>query len=205
MTTIIDYGAGNIKSVEKAFTFLGFPASLSDNPKDILKSERVILPGDGSFGYAMESLKKSGLIPVIKEVVEKKIPFLGICLGYQLLFNGSEEDGGVEGLSLFDGECKRFPDDKGLTVPQIGWNSLNIQKHEGIYEGIDSNPYVYFVHSYYVKCKNRDLVSATTDYALEYDSSIESGNAFGLQFHPEKSSSVGLSMLRNFCKCTRNE
>lgn len=205
MTAIIDYGAGNIRSVEKAFSYLGFPAICTDDPKEILNSERVILPGDGSFGYAMDSLKNTNLIPVIKEVVCRNIPFLGICLGYQLLFDGSEEDGGVEGLSIFSGDCKRFPESLDIRVPQIGWNNLNIKKDDKVYKGLSGDVYVYFVHSYYVKCKDTSIVASTTEYGLEYDSSIQVGNAFGMQFHPEKSSSLGIEMLRNFCKCTQKE
>lgn len=198
MTVIIDYGAGNIRSVEKALRFLNEDVSITSDYKEITKAKKVVLPGVGSFGSAMDNLKSSGLIPVIKEITEKGTPFLGICLGYQILFNGSEEDGGVEGLGIFSGDVLKFPKTEGFTIPQIGWNSLSIKENEGLYKGIKDDPFVYFVHSFYVHSNDRDIVSSTTDYILEYDSSIKSKNIFGCQFHPEKSSEVGLKIISNF-------
>lgn len=200
MISIIDYDAGNIRSVEKALAFLGEEIICTGDPKVILNSDKVVLPGVGSYGSAMNSLRRSGLIPVIKEVCSNNIPFLGICLGYQLLFDGSEEEGGVEGLSIFPGDVVRFPKTKGFTIPQIGWNSLSVKKNNKLYKDIPNETFVYFVHSYYVKSKNRDIVASTTDYIVEYDSSIESENIYGCQFHPEKSSEKGLHILKNFCE-----
>lgn len=200
MISIIDYGAGNIRSVEKAFSFLGSNVIITSDIDTIKKSDRIVLPGVGSFGSAFSNLKKSGLIPVIKESIEDNKPFLGICLGYQMLFDGSEEDGGVEGLGIFPGNVKRFPKTDGFTIPQIGWNSLEFKNVSKIFEGLANESYVYFVHSYYVHSKDRDIVSSQTNYILDFDSSISSGNVYGCQFHPEKSSDVGLSILKNFLR-----
>lgn len=198
MTVIIDYDAGNIGSVEKAVSFLGADCICSRDKEDILKADRLILPGVGSYGYAMNSLKTADLIPVIKEYVEMGKPFLGICLGYQMLFDGSEEEGGVEGMKILPGDVLKFPKTEGFTVPQIGWNNLSIKIHDGIYKDIKDDSFVYFVHSYYVKSKDRDIVASTTDYILDYDSSVIAGNIVGCQYHPEKSSECGLHIIKNF-------
>lgn len=198
MIAIIDYGAGNVKSVENAVHYLGQDTVCTCNPNEIVNASHVIFPGVGSYGSAMKSLNSSGLIPVIREVIENRIPFLGICLGYQLLFDGSEEEGGVEGLHIFPGDVIRFPDDNALTIPHIGWNTLNILNEKGIFSNIDKEPFVYFVHSYYVQSENRDIVSSRTNYIVDYDSSIQHENVCGCQFHPEKSSSTGLMILKNF-------
>lgn len=200
MISIIDYGAGNIRSVEKAFSFLGCNVEITSDIQVIKKSEKIVLPGVGSFGSAFSNLKESGLIPVIKEAIADNKPFFGICLGYQMLFDGSEEDGGIEGLGIFQGDVKRFPQTEGFTIPQIGWNSLNLKKESKIFDGLANESYVYFVHSYYVESKDRNIVSSTTNYILDFDSSISSGNIYGCQFHPEKSSDVGLSILKNFLR-----
>jgi glutamine amidotransferase len=198
MTAIIDYGAGNLKSVEKALAKLGEPAVVTSDRKEILAAERVILPGVGAFGDAMASLKKMELDKVIREVAESKKPFLGICLGLQLLFEGSEESRGVEGLHLLDGQILRIPDQEGLKIPHIGWNSLAYPNEGRLFAGIPEESYVYFVHSYYLKATDEKIVRATTEYSTLIHASVEKDNLFACQFHPEKSGAVGLAILKNF-------
>lgn len=205
MIAIIDYDAGNIKSVEKAIQFLGEEVIITRNPADILSASGVILPGVGSFGDAMEKLHNYHLIPVIKEVVERKIPFLGICLGLQLLFEKSDESPGVEGLGILKGEIKRIPDNGELKIPHIGWNSLKLPNQGRLYKDIPEDSYVYFVHSYYLEAKEEDIVVATTEYGTKIHASVEKDNVFACQFHPEKSSSVGLKILENFLKLSKEE
>ena len=198
MISIIDYDAGNIKSVEKALEYLGEKPIITRDKDIILSSDKVILPGVGSFGDAMGKLKEYNLSNVIYDVVDAKKPFLGICLGLQLLFKDSEETPGVSGLGILDGSILRIPDDKELKVPHIGWNSLNIKDGATLFKGIADNSYVYFVHSFYLKAANENEVVATTEYATHIHASVEKDNIFACQFHPEKSSEVGLSILRNF-------
>ena len=198
MIAIIDYDAGNIKSVEKAFAYLGQDARITRDKDEILASERVVLPGVGSFGDAMGKLKEYGLDRVIYDVVDKKIPFLGICLGLQLLYESSDETPGVNGLGLLEGTINRIPDQPGLKIPHMGWNSLNIRLGATLFQGLEDNPYVYFVHSYYLKAKHEEEVAATTFYSALIHASVEKDNIFACQFHPEKSSTVGLSILKNF-------
>jgi glutamine amidotransferase len=198
MVAIIDYDAGNIKSVEKAIISLGETAVITRDRETILKADKVILPGVGAFGDAMEKLKSYGLVEVIGEVVNKKTPFLGICLGLQLLFDSSEESPGVEGLGILKGKIVKIPDDKGLKVPQIGWNSLKFPNKGRLFKGINEDAYVYFVHSYYLRADEPEIVTATTDYVVTIHASVEKGNVFACQFHPEKSSDVGLRILKNF-------
>ena len=205
MVAIIDYDAGNIKSVEKAIQFLGEQVVITRDPKEILSASHVILPGVGAFGDAMEKLQKYGLIPVIKEVVNRKIPFLGICLGLQLLFEKSEESPGVHGLGILEGEIKRIPEEEGLKIPHIGWNSLKYATKGRLYEGIEEDSYVYFVHSYFLKAKEPEIVAATTEYGTLIHASVEKENVFACQFHPEKSSAVGLKILENFIKINGGE
>ena len=205
MIAIIDYDAGNIKSVEKAIQFLGEDVIVTRNPAEILNASGVILPGVGSFGDAMEKLHKYNLIPVIHEVVERKIPFLGICLGLQLLFEKSDESPGVEGLGVLKGEIKRIPDKEGLKIPHIGWNSLKFPNEGRLYEGISEDSYVYFVHSYYLEAMENAIVMATTEYGTNIHASVEKDNVFACQFHPEKSSSVGLKILENFLKISKED
>ena len=205
MVAIIDYDAGNIKSVEKAIQFLGEDVIVTRNPAEILNASGVILPGVGSFGDAMEKLHKYNLIPVIHEVVERKIPFLGICLGLQLLFEKSDESPGVEGLGVLKGEIKRIPDKEGLKIPHIGWNSLKFPNEGRLYEGISEDSYVYFVHSYYLEAMENAIVVATTEYGINIHASVEKDNVFACQFHPEKSSSVGLKILENFLKISKED
>lgn len=198
MVAIIDYDAGNIKSVEKALLHLGEEVMITRDREKILNSDKVILPGVGAFGDAMEKLRSYGLDKVIYEVVEKKIPFLGICLGLQLLFEKSDETPGVKGLGILPGEVLRIPDKEGLKIPHMGWNSLHLQNNGRLFQGIPEDTYVYFVHSYYLKAADEGIVAATTEYTTHIHASVESGNVFACQFHPEKSSDVGLKILKNF-------
>jgi glutamine amidotransferase len=198
MIAIIDYNAGNLKSVEKALALIGEPSVITSDRREILAADRVILPGVGAFGDAMAQLKKMELDKVIREVAEAGTPFLGICLGLQLLFESSEESPGVEGLHILDGRILRIPDQEGLKIPHIGWNSLKYPNKGRLFEGIPEESYVYFVHSYYLKAADGRIVCATTDYSTLIHASVEKDNIFACQFHPEKSSSVGLAILKNF-------
>ena len=198
MTAIIDYDAGNIKSVEKALLFLGENACVTREKEKILGADKVILPGVGSFGRAMEKIRSYGLEDVIKETIDKGTPFLGICLGLQLLFERSEESAGVKGLGILKGDILRIPEKDGGKVPQIGWNSLRYPNRGRLFEGILEDAYVYFVHSYYLKAEEEGIVTATTEYNTLIHASVEKDNVFACQFHPEKSSIVGLGILRNF-------
>lgn len=198
MIAIIDYDAGNIKSVEKALKRLGQDVKVTRDREEILHADKVILPGVGSFGDAMEKLVNYGLKDVIYEVVDKNIPFLGICLGMQLLFERSDETPGVEGLGILKGEILRIPETFGLKIPHMGWNSLNFHGNGKLFKGLPSEPYVYFVHSYYLKAEEEEIVTATAEYGTCIHASVEKGQVFGCQFHPEKSSDVGLRILKNF-------
>lgn len=198
MVAIIDYDAGNLKSVQKAFQKLGQEAVITRNSSEILHADRIVLPGVGSFGTAMNQLKKYELDRVIREAVEQKIPFLGICLGLQLLFEGSEESGGVEGLCLLRGKICKIESALGLKIPHIGWNSLRLQHDGRLFRGMEQQPYVYFVHSYYLKAEDETIVKAVTEYGVSIHASVEQEDLFACQFHPEKSSTVGLKLLENF-------
>ena len=198
MIAIIDYDAGNIKSVEKALQKLGADVVITKDADTILNAEKVILPGVGAFGDAMSNLKKYDLVSVIKKVVEKGTPFLGICLGLQLLFDRSDETPGVEGLGILKGEVLRIPEHKDLKIPHMGWNSLHFQNNGRLFEGLPEESYVYFVHSYYLKAEEPEIVKATAEYGVTIHASVEKGNVFACQFHPEKSSDVGLQILKNF-------
>lgn len=200
MTAIIDYDAGNIKSVEKALLKLGEKAVITRDREVILQADRVILPGVGSFGDAMGKIRAYGLEKVILEVVQKGIPFLGICLGLQLLFEKSEECVGVKGLGVLPGEILRIPDKLGIKIPHIGWNSLTFPNPGRLFAGIPEESYVYFVHSYYLKAGDGRIVTAQTEYGTLIHASVEKDNIFACQFHPEKSSKVGLTILNNFIK-----
>ncbi len=203
MIAIIDYDAGNIKSVEKALHLLGEEVCVTRDAETILQAEKVILPGVGAFGDAMGKLEQYGLVSVIKQVVANKIPFLGICLGLQLLFESSEESPGVEGLGILEGKILQIPKDAGLKVPHIGWNSLKYPNSGRLFAGLKEDSYVYFVHSYYLAAKEPEIVTATTDYATLIHASVEKDNVFACQFHPEKSSDTGLQILRNFVNIGR--
>lgn len=198
MVAIIDYDAGNIKSVEKALLHLGEEVMITRDREKILNSDKVILPGVGAFGDAMEKLRSYGLDKVIYEVVEKKIPSLGICLGLQLLFEKSDETPGVKGLGILPGEVLRIPDKEGLKIPHMGWNSIKIKKGARLFKDIPEDSYVYFVHSYYLKAGREEDVTATTEYSALIHASVEHDNVFACQFHPEKSSEIGLKILKNF-------
>ncbi len=198
MIAIIDYDAGNLKSVEKAFAYIGEETVITRNREEILSADHVVLPGVGSFGEAMKQLHQYGLVDVIKEVVALGKPFLGICLGLQLLFEKSDESPGVEGLGILKGEILHIPEAPGLKIPHMAWNSLSIKPESTLFSGIPDQAYVYFVHSYYLKAEDEAIVTATTSYSTTIHASVQCGNVFACQFHPEKSSKVGLAILKNF-------
>lgn len=202
MITIIDYDAGNIKSVEKAIISLGEEVLLTNDTDRILSSDGVILPGVGSFGEAMKRLNELKLTECLRKVAEKNIPLLGICLGQQLLFESSEESPGVAGIGILKGKIKKIPD-TGLKIPHIGWNDLSFPNPGRLFKGIAEGCYVYFVHSYYLEADDPDIVTATTQYGTTIQASVESGNVFATQFHPEKSSDTGLKMLSNFIETVK--
>ena len=184
--------------MEKALAALGEQPEVTRDPQVIRTADKVILPGVGAFGDAMENLRRFGLVEPIRQVVEKGTPFLGICLGMQLLFESSEESPGVEGLSLLPGKILRIPPQEGLKIPHMGWNSLQVRPGARLFRGLPEEPYFYFVHSYYLKAGEEAIVAATTQYGVEIHASVERGNLFGCQFHPEKSSAVGRTILKNF-------
>ncbi len=200
MIAIIDYDAGNIKSVEKALKTLGQEVVVTRDAEIILKADKVILPGVGAFGDAMGKLHDYGLVDVIYKVVEKNTPFLGICLGLQLMFESSEETPGVEGLGILKGKIVKIPENGDLKIPHMGWNSLYFQNEGRLFANLPQDSYVYFVHSYYLQADDETIVKATTDYSTCIHASVEKDNVFACQFHPEKSSDVGLTILKNFCE-----
>lgn len=198
MIAVIDYGAGNLQSVVKAFNFIGCDVFVTAD-KDVLKNaDAAVLPGVGAFGDSMNCLKSAHYVNPVLDFIESGKPFLGICLGLQLLFEGSDESPGVSGLGVLEGKIIKIPTDIGLKVPHVGWNSLDIKNHGGLFQGLEPNPYVYFVHSYYLKAKKPQVVSSTTTYGIQIDASVQRGNLFATQFHPEKSGKAGLQMLKNF-------
>lgn len=198
MIAIIDYDAGNIKSVEKALQLLNQEVAVTRDRDTILQADKVILPGVGAFGDAMEKIRQYGLEEVIQEVVRRGTPFLGICLGLQLLFEKSDESPGVEGLGILKGEIVKIPDSPGLKIPHMGWNSLDFPREGRLFKNLPHEPYVYFVHSYYLRAEDERIVTATTEYSTHIHASVEQGNVFACQFHPEKSSDVGIQILKNF-------
>lgn len=200
MIAIIDYDAGNIRSVEKAMAKLGQEVWITRDRERIMNADKVILPGVGSFGDAMAHLREYNLVEVIKDVVAEKKPFLGICLGLQLLYESSEETPGVEGLGILKGKILKIPEQKDLKIPHMGWNSLYLQNDGRLFRGIEQNPYVYFVHSYYLKAGEEETVKATTQYSVNIHASVEKDNVFACQFHPEKSGDLGLQILKNFAE-----
>lgn len=200
MIAIIDYGAGNIQSVAKALTHIGCDCLVTRNKDEILKADGAVLPGVGSFGDTVDSLNKYGIKDAIKEYIASGKPFLGICLGMQLLFPASGESPEAEGLGIYEGSITRIPNGEGLKIPHMGWNSLDINPESRLFKGIGKNPYVYFVHSYFLHAADRELVAATTEYGVTIDAAVERGNVFATQFHPEKSGETGLQILRNFAE-----
>lgn len=198
MIAIIDYGAGNIQSVSKALAHIGCEAFITRDKDKILKADGAVLPGVGSFGDTMDTMTEYGIKDTVIEYAKSGKPFLGICLGLQLLFPKSEESPEAEGLGIFDGSITKIPSGEGLKIPHIGWNSLNIKKSDGLFKGIGKNPYVYFVHSYFLNASDKSIVSAQTEYGVTIDAAVEKGNVFATQFHPEKSGETGLKILRNF-------
>ena len=198
MIAIIDYGAGNLQSVKKAFDFIGAESVITDNPEIINACDRILLPGVGSFGDAMDSMHKSGLVETVKQNALSGKPFLGICLGLQLLFEASEESPGVKGLGIFKGKIKKFSPDMGLKIPHIGWNSLEIKQKDTLFKNVPENSYVYFVHSYYLHAEDEEDVATVTNYGIDFHSAVGKNNIFATQFHPEKSGDVGLQILKNF-------
>lgn len=200
MIAIIDYDAGNIRSVEKAMAKLGQEVWITRDRERIMNADKVILPGVGSFGDAMAHLREYHLVEVIKDVVAEKKPFLGICLGLQLLYESSEETPGVDGLGILKGKILKIPEQKDLKIPHMGWNSLHLQNDGRLFRGIEQNPYVYFVHSYYLKAGEEETVKATTEYSVNIHASVEKDNVFACQFHPEKSGDLGLQILKNFAE-----
>lgn len=200
MIAIIDYGAGNLQSVKKALDYLGEPNLITAKSSEIEAADALILPGVGSFGDAMQSLTDSGLLETVRAAALSDTPFLGICLGLQLLFPESEESKGVKGLGVLPGKIIKFPGDMGLKIPQIGWNSINIREGCKLYAGVPQNAYVYFVHSYYLQAADPEVVAATAEYGVTFHASVadEAHRLYATQFHPEKSGAVGLRILRNF-------
>lgn len=198
MIAIIDYNAGNLRSVENALLFLGETPVITRDRNNLLKADKIILPGVGSFGDAMGRLQQYGLADIIRESAKKGTPFLGICLGLQLLFNSSQESPGVAGLGLLQGQILKIPDSKGLKIPHMGWNSLEVAPGSALFKGIATGAYVYFVHSYYLQAENEEIVAASAEYGVHIHAAVERGNIFGCQFHPEKSGQEGLAILKNF-------
>ena len=198
MIAIIDYGAGNIQSVSKAFRHIGCDCFITNKKDEILSADGAVLPGVGSFGDTVDSLNKFGIRDAVTGFINSGKPFLGICLGLQLLFPGSEESEDAEGLGIFDGTITKIPGGEGLKIPHMGWNSIKIKDGSRLFKGIGEEPYVYFVHSYYLNAADRDIVAAQTEYGVTIDAAVERGNVFATQFHPEKSGSTGLKILKNF-------
>ena len=200
MIAIIDYGAGNIQSVYKALKYVGCDCIVTNDKDEIMKAEGAILPGVGSFGNSMDNMNENGITETVREFIKTKKPFLGICLGLQLLFPESEESPGVKGIDIFKGTVTKIPDGEGLKIPHMGWNSIKLLKKDGIFKGIKDNSYVYFVHSYYLNAENKGIVAAQTEYGVTIDAAVSYENVTATQFHPEKSGEVGLQMLRNFAE-----
>jgi glutamine amidotransferase len=197
MIAIVDYGAGNLRSVRNALAYLGAEVVTAATPNQLAGAEKIVLPGVGAFGAGMNALRTAGFEEPLKAAVAEGVPLIGICLGMQYLFESSDEMGLHRGLGLLPGRVTRFPTN-GLKVPHMGWNQLHIRRENPLLAGMESGSYAYFVHSYYVEADNPSDVLATTDYGIEYASVVAHGNIFGIQPHPEKSQSVGLQILRNF-------
>ncbi len=199
MITIIDYGMGNLRSAQKAFEFIGFEAEITDKKADILKADKIVLPGVGAFADAMKRLNGHGISKIIKSKVNDGTPFLGICLGMQLIFDASYENGEFEGLGLIQGKVVKFDLPKEYKVPHIGWNKLNATDNF-LFRDIKNEKYTYFVHSYYAVPDDKNTVIATSDYGIEFTAAVNKENVYATQFHPEKSGDTGLKMLKNFAE-----
>ena len=200
MIAVIDYNAGNLQSVYKAFKHIGCDCFITRDRDRIMNADGAVLPGVGSFGDTVDTLEKFGIKQVVIDFINSGKPFLGICLGLQLLFPHSEESPKAEGLGVFDGEIRRIPNGEGLKIPHMGWNSLRVNKDSRLFKGIEDNPYVYFVHSYYLDAADKSIVAANTEYGVTIDAAVEKGNVFATQFHPEKSGELGLQILKNFAE-----
>ncbi len=205
MIAIIDYGMGNLRSVQKAFERVGFEALVTSDPRQVLQADRVVLPGVGAFRDCIRNLEQGGFVEPILTVIAEGRPFLGICLGLQLLFNESEEFGLHKGLGVIPGRVVRFPDGmieagEKLPVPHMGWNQISLRGDPPLFSGVADQSNVYFVHSYYVKPDDPAMVAATCSYGLEFCAAIRRDNLVATQFHPEKSQAVGLTMLKNFAE-----
>ncbi|RJO64461.1 MAG: imidazole glycerol phosphate synthase subunit HisH [Candidatus Omnitrophota bacterium] len=199
MIAIIDYGMGNIHSVQKALISMGAKTLVTNNPKDIASCDKLVLPGVGSFGDALKDMDRQGLIKATRTHIEKKKIFLGICLGLQLLFEESEESPGAKGLGIFKGKARRFSGSLGLKVPHMGWNQLQfMQSACPLFKGIDNNSFVYFCHSFYAEPTQKEIIASTTGYGTDFASILWQDTIYALQFHPEKSQDVGLQMIKNF-------
>lgn len=203
MIAIIDYGAGNLESVRKALEHIGEEAAVIGTGEELLRADAAVLPGVGSFGDAMEQLRKRNLEDPIREFMKSGKPFLGICLGLQVLFESSEESPGVPGLGILKGKIRRIPAADGLKIPHMGWNSLAVSANGDLFEGIKKDPYVYFVHSYYLQCEE-DIVTSTASYGVEIHASVRKGNLRACQFHPEKSGETGIQILKNFARAAHH-
>lgn len=200
MIAIIDYGAGNLQSVRNALDFIGCPGTITSDPAEILSADGIILPGVGAFGSAMAEMERKGLTETVKSAAKSGKPFIGICAGMQLLFEESEESPDVPGLGVLKGRVLLFPADKGLKIPHMGWNSIRTKKESRLLGKLSGSPYMYFVHSYYVKAEDQEIVSALSDYGTTFDAAVEQENLFGCQFHPEKSGTEGISILKRFAE-----
>ena len=208
MIAIIDYGVGNLRSVEKAFHAIGAHAVLTSDKELILSADGVVLPGVGAFEDGMDALKSAGLVDVVKSIIKKGTPFLGICLGMQMLLEFGDESNeaiatkmdskDIPGIGVLKGLVKRFPDIEDLKIPQMGWNTVSFKANSRLFDGVEQNQFFYFVHSYYCELKNEDEVLGVTEYGIKYHSALEKGNLYATQFHPEKSGELGLKLLRNF-------
>ncbi len=204
MITVIDYGSGNLRSVEKGFLKVGFDVKVTNRPEDVQKAEAIVLPGVGAFKDCMQELTNLGITNVLVEAIKKGTPYLGICLGLQVLFSESVEFGSCKGLDIFRGKVVRFESSE-LKIPQMGWNQLNIKNNTPLFNEIQDKSYFYFVHSYYVVPDDEDIISTTTDYGVEFTSSVCKDNVYAVQFHPEKSQALGLQMLRNFGEIVKSK
>ena len=201
---IVDYGMGNLRSVQKALEFVGVPAVMTADPVVVTRAPAVVLPGVGAFGDAVRNLREAGLDRAIRQAIEAGKPFLGICLGQQLMFDVSEEMGEHRGLGVFRGRVRRFPESR-LKVPHIGWNQIHIRRPDPLLDGVESGDFAYFVHSYYVDPDDEALILATTDYGIDFASIVGRGHVWGIQFHPEKSQDLGLRILTNFVQIVVHE